>query len=31
MIVNNLFNSALEVETDASLAPYKVSPEVLFG
>lgn len=31
MIVNNLFNSALKVETDASLAPYKVSPEVLFG
>jgi alkylhydroperoxidase family enzyme len=31
MIVNNLFNSALKVDLDASLEPYKVSPEVLFG
>ena len=31
MIVNNLFNSALKVEPDASLGPYRVSPEVLFG
>ena len=31
MIVNNLINSALRVEPDASLDPYKVSPEVLFG
>ena len=31
MIVNNLFNSALKVEVDASLDPYKVSPEILFG
>jgi len=31
MIVNNLFNDALKVELDASLEPYKVSPEVLFG
>jgi alkylhydroperoxidase family enzyme len=31
MIVNNLFNDALKVDIDASLEPYKVSPEVLFG
>ena len=31
MIVNNLFNDALKVDLDASLEPYKVSPEVLFG
>ena len=31
MIVNNLINSALRVEPDSSLDPYKVSPEVLFG
>jgi alkylhydroperoxidase family enzyme len=31
MIVNNLFNSALKVEPDESLGPYRVSPEILFG
>lgn len=31
MIVNNLINSALKVEPDASLGPYRVSPEVLFA
>ena len=31
MIVNNLINSALKVEPDESLGPYRVSPEVLFG
>jgi alkylhydroperoxidase family enzyme len=31
MIVDNLFNSALKVEPDESLGPYKVSPEILFG
>jgi len=31
MIVNNLFNSALKVDVDASLDPYKVGPETLFG
>ena len=31
MIVNNLFNSALRIEPDESLGPYRVSPEVLFG
>jgi len=31
MIVNNLFNDALKVDIDASLEPYRVSPEVLFG
>ena len=31
MIVNNLFNSALKVEPDESLGPYRVTPEVLFG
>ena len=30
MIVNNLFNSALKVDADASLAPYRVDPEILF-
>jgi len=30
MIVNNLFNDALKVDLDASLEPYKVSPEALF-
>ncbi len=30
MIVNNVFDCALKVEPDASLRPYKVSPEVLF-
>jgi alkylhydroperoxidase family enzyme len=31
MIVNNLFNSALKVDVDTSLDPYKVAPETLFG
>lgn len=31
MIVNNLFNTALRVDVDASLDPYRVSPEILFG
>ena len=31
MIVNNLFNSALRVDVDESLGPYRVSPEALFG
>jgi alkylhydroperoxidase family enzyme len=31
MIVNNIVNSALKVEPDESLGPYRVSPEVLFG
>ena len=31
MIVNNIFNSALKVDVDASLDDYKVSPEILFG
>jgi len=31
MIVNNIFNSALKVDVDASLDPYKVDPETLFG
>ncbi|RBP17597.1 hypothetical protein DFR50_10289 [Roseiarcus fermentans] len=31
MIVNNLINSALRVEPDSSLDPYKASPEILFG
>jgi alkylhydroperoxidase family enzyme len=31
MIVNNVFNSALKVDVDASLDPYRVAPEALFG
>jgi alkylhydroperoxidase family enzyme len=31
MVVNNLFNSALKVDIDASLDPYRVAPETLFG
>jgi alkylhydroperoxidase family enzyme len=31
MIVNNLFNMALKVDVDASLDPYRVDPETLFG
>lgn len=31
MIVNNLVNSALKVDVDPSLDPYKVAPETLFG
>jgi alkylhydroperoxidase family enzyme len=31
MIVNNLFNTALKVDIDASLDPYRVAPETLFG
>lgn len=31
MIVNNLVNSALRVDVDPSLDPYRVDPETLFG
>lgn len=31
MIVNNVFNSALKVDVDTSLDPYRVAPETLFG
>jgi alkylhydroperoxidase family enzyme len=31
MIVNNLFNSALQIDLDPSLDAYKVQPEVLFA
>ncbi|MGA7711562.1 MAG: hypothetical protein WCA81_06650 [Rhizomicrobium sp.] len=31
MIVNNLFNSALRVEPDASLDPYRIDPEKYFA
>lgn len=31
MIVNNIFNSALKVDVDSSLDPFKVAPEVLFA
>lgn len=31
MIVNNVFNSALKVDIDTALDPYKVAPEILFA
>lgn len=31
MIVNNVFNSALKIDVDTALDPYRVEPEVLFA